>query len=262
MSLAVARPSEVDTEPEEGEDGSIASIHDSLSDAAEPETTTREAILRAAWRLLRIDGAPGISTRKVAREAGVNQALVHYHFGSLDRLMIEVLDHLTDIVVRRQKARYVTDASFMENFYADMNDLVATNHRTTGWGKVWLEATAIAVNNPNTIGKSITPQSPLARKVLVSQMLASAADNGGTLTSQDADGLVVLIYALRALIVLDSLIGASVGHERAVAMLGGLLESSLAGNPTDGTSTKRVAKPAAKGPAAKKQRTTAKARAH
>lgn len=252
VNLVVARPSEVDAERVEGEDGSIASIHDSLGDPTMAEPTTREAILRAAWRLLRTDGAAGISTRKVAREAGVNQALVHYHFGSLDRLMIEVLDHLSEIVVRRQKARYITDASFMDNFYADIRDLLATDHRTTGWGKVWLEATAIAVNNPDTIGRNIRPQSPRARGVLLSQLLSSVADAGETLSTEDAEGLVVLIYALRAIIVLDNLIGTSVGHERAGAMLGGLLESLIAGKTveraaeTGGTPTVRKRKKEAK----------------
>lgn len=216
----------VEEEPAEGEDGTIASMRDALTDGGEAEMTTREAILRAAWRLLRVEGAAGISTRKVAREAGVNQALVHYHFGSLDRLMIEVLDHLTEVVVRRQKARYVTDATFMDNYYADMRDILATDHRTTGWGKVWLEATAIVVNNPETIGRKVSPQSPRAREVLVSELLASA-DEAGAMSRDDAEGLVVLVYALRALVVLDSLIGSTTGHGRAVEMLGQLLQGSI-----------------------------------
>jgi len=122
--------------PIDGEDGSITSIPDELSDNAAGELSSRDAILRAAWRLLRVDGAAGVSTGKVAREAGVNQALIHYHFGTLDRLMIEVLNHLTEIVVRRQQARYAIDGSFMDNYYADMRDLLTTDHRTTGWGKV------------------------------------------------------------------------------------------------------------------------------
>ncbi len=213
---------------EPGEDDPIAAIQDSLANRDKRELSTRETILRAAWRLLRVEGAAGISTRKIAREAGVNQALVHYHFGSLDRLMTEVLDHLTDIVVRRQRARYDTGAKFTDNYYAEMTDLLNTDPRTSGWGKVWLEATAIAVNNPDTIGRKLSPAQPWAREVLEARLLASVEDGAGV-SKEDAEGLVALIAALRAQIVLDRLNGSTRGHERAVEILGELLEMSLQG---------------------------------
>lgn len=53
--------------------------------------STRERILDAAERLFAERGFDGTSIRDVTTEAGVNLAAVHYHFGSKEDLVREVL---------------------------------------------------------------------------------------------------------------------------------------------------------------------------
>lgn len=48
---------------------------------------TRERILQAAIELIAEVGGDRVRTRAVAERAGVNQALVHYHFGSITALV-------------------------------------------------------------------------------------------------------------------------------------------------------------------------------
>lgn len=48
---------------------------------------TRERILQAAIELIAEVGGDRLRTRAVAERAGVNQALVHYHFGSMAALL-------------------------------------------------------------------------------------------------------------------------------------------------------------------------------
>ena len=55
-----------------------------------------EAFLDAAERLLIREGAAGISTRQLAREAGQNHGLVHYYFGSVDELLLQTLERFTE----------------------------------------------------------------------------------------------------------------------------------------------------------------------
>jgi AcrR family transcriptional regulator len=45
-----------------------------------------ETFLDAAERLLIREGAAGISTRQLAREAGQNHGLLHYYFGSVEEV--------------------------------------------------------------------------------------------------------------------------------------------------------------------------------
>ena len=50
---------------------------------------TRRKLLDATLETLRARGIAGISARTIASAAGVNQALVFYHFGSVDQLISE-----------------------------------------------------------------------------------------------------------------------------------------------------------------------------
>jgi AcrR family transcriptional regulator len=62
-------------------------------DAPAPPTapaSTRERILEAALAALRDEGIAGISARAIARHGGFNQALIFYHYGSVDALLVAV----------------------------------------------------------------------------------------------------------------------------------------------------------------------------
>lgn len=50
---------------------------------------TREAILKAAWEALVRDGYENITTRGIAKVAGVNSATLHYYFGTKEALLSE-----------------------------------------------------------------------------------------------------------------------------------------------------------------------------
>ena len=54
----------------------------------------RGAILAAAVRVLARDGIAATTTRKIAAEAEVNQAMLGYYFGSKDELLFAVLQEL------------------------------------------------------------------------------------------------------------------------------------------------------------------------
>lgn len=53
--------------------------------------TTKERILAAAERLFACKGLEGTTTREICREAGVNVALVNYHFGTKEKLYGECM---------------------------------------------------------------------------------------------------------------------------------------------------------------------------
>jgi AcrR family transcriptional regulator len=58
-------------------------------------TSTKEALLSAARELFALKGYEAVSTRELAERAGVNLALIQYHFGSKAGLFIEVAGRLT-----------------------------------------------------------------------------------------------------------------------------------------------------------------------
>jgi AcrR family transcriptional regulator len=54
------------------------------------------ALLDAAERLLFEVGYAGVTTRRVAEEAGVKHGLVHYYFGSMEELLTQTLERFAD----------------------------------------------------------------------------------------------------------------------------------------------------------------------
>ena len=68
-------------------------------------TDTRERILDAAERLFAAHGFAGTSLRAVTREAEVNLAAVHYHFGTKEGLLRAVLDRVVVPVNRERLER-------------------------------------------------------------------------------------------------------------------------------------------------------------
>jgi len=73
-----------------------------------PQTTTespdtREKILEAAARLFAAADSRGASLRAIAREAHVNPALVHYHFGARESLLEAVILRALEPIQRRRR---------------------------------------------------------------------------------------------------------------------------------------------------------------
>jgi AcrR family transcriptional regulator len=109
-----------------------------------PRPKPEEALLDAAERLLVEVGYAGITTRRLAAEAGVNHGLVHYYYGSLENLLVQVLERFTARMIERQRAMYAAEMPFIEKWRTAMRYLVADSD----YQKVWWELQALAWNRP------------------------------------------------------------------------------------------------------------------
>lgn len=76
-----------------------------MAGGAESVRDARTAILDAAERAFAELGFGGASLRAIAREAGVNQALIHYYFDNKDGLFSAVIDRRAGDINRRREAR-------------------------------------------------------------------------------------------------------------------------------------------------------------
>jgi AcrR family transcriptional regulator len=75
---------------------------------------TRTKLLQGALRTLIEQGIAGTSARTVAAAAGVNQALVFYHFGSVDELLAAACRYGAEQAVSRYRARLASVTSLTE----------------------------------------------------------------------------------------------------------------------------------------------------
>ena len=80
------------------------------------EVATAEAILAAARTRLLADGYAGLSTRKVAHEAGVPLSQVHYHYGSKGGMVLALLEAENRRRLARQMTMYSQDAPLWRRY--------------------------------------------------------------------------------------------------------------------------------------------------
>lgn len=86
---------------------------------------TRDALVTAALKIFGRDGFHAASTRAIAEAAGVNQALIGYHFGGKEALYLAVFEHIASQVLERQRAAIEA----MESVLATPDDTLDENAR-------------------------------------------------------------------------------------------------------------------------------------
>ncbi|MCQ8770733.1 TetR/AcrR family transcriptional regulator [Streptomyces telluris] len=107
---------------------------------------TKERLIRAADTVLRTQGYAKSSARTIAKEAGVNSALVFYHFGGVDPLLFAALDRSS---AERMKllTEAVADARTLEDL-VDAGTRVYRSDIEAGHLTLFSELVAAAVAKP------------------------------------------------------------------------------------------------------------------
>ena len=169
--------------------------------------SAEEALLDAAERLLVETGYAGITTRSLAKEAGVNHGLVHYYFGSMENLLVRVLERFTERLIARQRAMYAADVPFLEKWREAMRYL--DEDFASGYQKVWFELQALAWNRPE-LRERIARVTAEWRTVL-----AEALEHARRMhrVEMPLDALVALVATFNQGIILERLSGIRTGHE-------------------------------------------------
>ena len=178
-----------------------------------------EALLDAAERLLLAEGYAAITTRRVAAEAGVNHGLVHYYFGSVENLLIRVLERFTTRLTDRQRALYSDpDVPFLEKWRQAMRYLVGDD---VEYEKIWLELQALAWNNPD-LRRRVARVNEAWRGVL-RDAFAEARERYGI--DMPLEALVSLVITFNEGIMLERAQGISAGHRELLAWIDAWLEA-------------------------------------
>ena len=115
-------------------------------------TGTRTRIIEATRRRLLADGYAGLSTRKVAEEAGVPLSQLHYHFGSKGRLIIALFEEENTRLLRRQTEMYAQDTPLWKRYEQACDFL--EDDLESGYVRVLQEMVAAGWSNPE-IGKAV-----------------------------------------------------------------------------------------------------------
>jgi AcrR family transcriptional regulator len=115
-----------------------------------PEPDTAAAILTAARERLLIDGYAGLSTRKVAQQAGVPLSQVHYHFGSKGGMVLALLETENRRRLARQAGMYAQSLPLWRRYEQACDFL--EDDLESGYVRVLQEMIAAAWSTPALAG--------------------------------------------------------------------------------------------------------------
>jgi len=153
-----------------------------LVQGAAPETDfgeTKTKILDAAFQRLAREGYAALSIREIAKDAGVNHALINYHFRSKDQLVIAVLDHANQRLLERQSRMYGEPGGFAEK-WAKAREFYRSD-LASGFVRVQAELWAASLSDPGLKEKFIP------RVLAWKKVVADAV--GEALAQLEADGV-------------------------------------------------------------------------
>ena len=181
-------------------------------------SAAEEALLDAAERLLAEVGHAGITTRRVAEEAGVNHGLVHYYFGSVENLLVRALERFTERLIARQRELYASDLPFVEKWRTAMRYLVSED---VAYEKIWLELQALAWNNDD-LRQRLARVNAEWRTVLTDAFAEPQRELG---IPVPLDALVSLVMTFNLGIIVERLGGIEEGHDALLEWIDAWLSS-------------------------------------
>jgi AcrR family transcriptional regulator len=147
-------------------------------------TDTRQRLIEGAIETIRVHGIAGTSARTIAATAGVNQALVFYHFGTVNDLLMAAC-------VASTEARVAVFLASLDDV-RDLRDLLAlgrslhAEERSLGNVMVLAQLFAGAQLSPQLAGATaaalrlwITPIEATLRRLLADSPMAEVIDVAG-----------------------------------------------------------------------------------
>jgi AcrR family transcriptional regulator len=180
-----------------------------------------EALLGAAESLLVEVGHAGITVRRLAERAGVNHGLVHYYFGSMQDLLLQVVERFTAGLVERQRAMYAADVPFIDKWRQAM--IFLDEDSESGYQKIWLEMQAMAWNDERVRARLQDVHRQWV-DVLLPAFETGLAELGVDPRLYPARAVVALVVTFNEGVMLERLSGVDSGHRELLAMIDHLLE--------------------------------------
>jgi len=182
----------------------------------EARVDAEQALLDAAERLLVTVGYAGITTRILAKEAGVNHGLVHYYFGSMENLLLRTLERFTEQLIARQQAMYAADIPFIDKWRRAMGFL--DEDLAGGYPKIWLELQALAWNRPE-FRERVARVNAEWRAVLTEAFSAAMRTYGIDKRRFPVEAVVSLVMTFNEGMFLERLSGIDDGHASVLGLI-------------------------------------------
>ena len=161
-------------------------------ETSDEASRTRQRILRATVDLMAEIGIDRVRTRAIAERAGVNLALVHYHFGSISALVLEAAED----ALRRELGPSIEALRSGATMQASLRAILAWIERfgeRTAGSTILAEAMVKATRDPAF--RRWTKRASQRFRSVILERLEAARDAGELDPDQDLPAAAVLLAA-------------------------------------------------------------------
>jgi AcrR family transcriptional regulator len=193
---------------------------------------TRFLLLEVTERVMLEDGYAAVSSRRIAKEAGVTPALVHYYFGTLDDLFIEVLRRRGEQQLERQQ-RQLSSPQPLRALWKTSTDESGT--------ALLMEFMALATHR-KVIRAELAAYAEQFRKAQLDSLRDHLEEVGIDTKAFPPEALVVTLAALASTIIMEEALGMETGLRETRDLVERFL-TQYEGPPEPRVGAKRARKP-------------------
>ena len=183
--------------------------------AKAPDSGARHRLIEATAKLMRDEGYAAATSRRVAAEAGVKQALVYYYFPTMDDLFVEVLRAGADASLERMRAA-LTDADPLRTLW-EMN----SDSRLTGLNTEFM---ALA-NHRKTIRAELRAYAERVRDIETAAVTVALRSRGVDLEKFPPVAVSMLIAQTARSLCNEDAVGVTLGHDELRAFVEAQLDA-------------------------------------
>jgi AcrR family transcriptional regulator len=178
------------------------------------DTTTRDMLVAATSQIMIEEGYAAATSRRVAAQAGVKPALVHYYFPTMDELYLDVFRRGAAAYLERQKEALASDRPL----HALWDTLIGPKDT-----RLLLEFMGLA-NHRKEIRAEIAAWQERWREMQITALNFVVREHGLDTIEFPPAGIAVVIASIGRMLILEQALGTSGGHDQAVALVNRYLD--------------------------------------
>ncbi|WP_197379111.1 TetR/AcrR family transcriptional regulator [Mycolicibacterium mengxianglii] len=167
------------------------------------DTGARRRLIEATAKVMREEGYAAATSRRVAAEAGVKQALVYYYFPTMDDLFVEVLRSGAEASLQRMRD-VLTDDDPLQALWLINSDSRSTRLNT--------EFMALA-NHRKAIGAELASYAERVRDIETAAVTLVLRANGVDLDTYPPVAVSMLISQTARSLCNEDAVGVTQGHD-------------------------------------------------
>lgn len=186
------------------------------------DNDTRDRLIAATAKVMRAEGYAAATSRRVATEAGVKQALVYYYFPTMDDLFVEVLRTGAEASLETMRAA-LTDAEPLQTLWATNSDV----------GMTGLNAEFMALaNHRKVIRAELKAYAERVRDIETAAVTVALRTAGVDLREFPPVAVAMIIAQIARSLCNENAVGVTLGHHELRAFMESRL-AALAAPPPD-----------------------------